>query len=63
MAGGEMRHRPLRQYVVVMRCIGGPLHKYKVEAEDAYLAHQQIQELFPGKTVVRVALAPGWDDD
>jgi hypothetical protein len=45
-----------------MRCIGGPLHEYKVEAEDVFQAHQQIQELFPGKTVVRIALAPGWDD-
>jgi hypothetical protein len=53
-----MRPKPLRWYVVVMRCIGGPLHEYKVEAEDAFQAHQQIQELFPGKTVVRIALAP-----
>jgi hypothetical protein len=45
-----------------MRCIGGPLHEYKVEAEDASRAYQQIRELFPGKTVVRIALAPGWDD-
>jgi hypothetical protein len=45
-----------------MRCIGGPLHEYKVEAEDASRAYQQIQQLFPGKTVVRIALAPGWDD-
>ncbi len=57
-----MRPKPLRWYVVVMRCIGGPLHEYKVEAEDASRAYQQIQELFPGKTVVRIALAPGWDD-
>jgi hypothetical protein len=57
-----MRPKPLRWYVVVMRCIGGPLHEYKVEAEDAFQAHQQIRELFPGKTVVRIALAPGWDD-
>jgi len=57
-----MRPKPLRWYVVVMRCIGGPLHEYKVEAQDAFQAHQQIQELFPGKTVVRIALAPGWDD-
>jgi len=57
-----MRPKPLRWYVLVMRCIGGPLHEYKVEAEDASRAYQQIQELFPGKTVVRIALAPGWDD-
>lgn len=57
-----MRPKPLRWYVVVMRCIGGPLHEYKVEAEDVFQAHQQIHELFPGKTVVRIVLAPGWDD-
>ena len=56
-----MRTRPLRWYVVVMRCIGGPLQEYRVEAEDSSRALQQMRELFPDKKVARIALAPDWD--
>jgi hypothetical protein len=57
-----MRHKPLRLYVVVTRHERGSLHEVKVEAEDAFVAHQRVKELFPGERVVRIAPAPHWDD-
>jgi hypothetical protein len=57
-----MRPRPLRLYVVVTRHPRGLLHEVKVEAEDAFVAHQRIKELFPGERVVRIAPVPHWDD-
>jgi hypothetical protein len=49
-------------YVVVTRHERGFLHEIKVEAEDAFVAHQRVKELFPGERVVRIAPAPDWDD-
>jgi hypothetical protein len=42
-----------------MRCIGGSLHQYTVEAVSSYHAACLVEETFPDKLVARVALVDG----
>jgi hypothetical protein len=54
-----MRKQGWQRYAVLMRCIGGSLHQYTVEAVSSYHAACLVEETFPDKLVARVALVDG----
>jgi len=53
-----VRSGPLKTYAVTTRKIGGPIRELLVEAEDSFIAHQQVRWLHPDLYIVRIALAP-----
>lgn len=55
-------NRGVRHFAVQTRCIGGPIYTVELDAEDSFLAHRQIQTLFPDRTVIRIVEVPKYRD-